>query len=142
MFAESRTIRGIHKQILRHVYSYIELLRNPQLLAESAIYKWNPKLQVESANCKWNPQTVSRIRFCLRIPLEFADSTYNLRIPLTFCGISLQLRNPERLATFACCRFRNKTNVPTKFTLQLFVRGIHKIFVSGTHLHIGACEHV
>ena len=71
--------------------------------------------------------------FCLRIPYIF------LRISFTFCGIDLQLRNPEQLAIFACCGIRNKTIVPTKLTLQLFVRGIHEIFVSGIYLLFGTC---
>ena len=29
--AESRTVCGIHKRIIKHANSYIELLRNPQL---------------------------------------------------------------------------------------------------------------
>ena len=72
--------------------------------------------------------------------LQFADSAYKfcgfhlrLRIPPTICGIHLQLRNPEQLAIFACCAIRNKLNVPTKFTLQLYVRGIHVNLVSGIH---------
>ena len=63
----------------------------------------------------------------------------HLRILLTFCGIHLQLRNPEQLAIFACCGIRNKINVPTKFTLQVYVRGIHVHLVSGIHLHFGTC---
>ena len=55
----------------------------------------------------------------LRIPLIFADSTYILRNPL------IQLRNPEQLAIFAGCGIRNKTKVPTKFTSQVYVCGIH-----------------
>ena len=97
-------------------------------------------------NCKRNPQITSEIRkllvesaFCLRIPLKFADSTYILRIPLTYCGINLQLPNPKKLAIFSCCGLRNKTNVPTNFTLQVFVCGIHDNFVSGIHLHFGIC---
>ena len=42
-----------------------------------------------------------------------------LPTPLTFCGIHLQLRNPEQLAVFACCGIRNKTSMPTKFTLRV-----------------------
>ena len=64
------------------------------------------------------------------IQLQFAESTY-------ICGIILQLRNPEQLALFACCRIRNKTNVPTKFTLPLYVCGIHWKFVRGIHLLFG-----
>ena len=45
----SKTVCGIHKQIRRHVYSYMELLRNPQL-------------QAESANCTRSPQIVNGIR--------------------------------------------------------------------------------
>ena len=32
---------------------------------------------------------------------------------------------------------RNKTNVPTKFILQVFVREIHEKCVRGIHLHFG-----
>ena len=45
-------------------------------------------------------------------------------------GIRLHLRNPltlcnsEQLPIFARCGIDDKTNVPTKFTLQLFVRGV------------------
>ena len=76
--------------------------------------------------------------------LIFADSAYkfcgfhlHLRIPLTFCGIHLQLRNSKQLAIFACCGFRGTTNVPTEFMLQVFVRGIHRSFVSGIHWFFG-----
>ena len=80
-------------------------------------------------NSERNPQIVNGIRsFWARIPLKFADSTYILRIPLTFCGIHSQLRNPEQLAIFACCGIRTKTNVATKFTLQVLVRGIPEKF--------------
>ena len=92
-----------------------------------------------------NPLTVCDIRLHLRIPLtNFADSTYicrfhlHLRIPLTFCGIHLQLRNPE-LAIMACYRIRDTMKEPTKFPLQVFVRGIHGCFLFGTHLNFGKC---
>ena len=83
-------------------------------------------------NCKWNPQIVSGISINLRNPLTFAESTY-------ICGIRLQLRNPELLAKFSCCEIRDKTNVPTKFTLQVFVRGIHRNVVGGIHVYYGTC---
>ena len=53
--------------------------------------------------------------------------------------LGIHLQNPKQLAIFACCGTRNKTNVPTKFTLQVYVRGIHGSFVSGIHLHFGTC---
>ena len=69
---------------------------------------------------------------------SYASSVLNkIRNPLTFCGIHLQLRNPEQLALFACCGKRKKTNVPTKFTSQVYVCGIHWKFVCGIHLHFG-----
>ena len=74
---------------------------------------------MESANCKWNPHFVF-------VFLIFADSNYSLRIP-------------EQLAISACCGIRNKTIVPTKFTLQLIVRGIHETFVNVIHLLFGTC---
>ena len=88
VFAESRTVCGIHQQIIRHVDSYIELLRNPQIV--SGILK----LYVES-----------------RFHLHFVDATYILRN-----------LHKEPQATFACCGIRNITSVPTKITLQVFVR--------------------
>ena len=69
--------------------------------------------------------------------LQFAESIYSCGIPITICGIHLQLRNPEQLAIFACCGIRNKKNVPTKFTLQVYVCGFHWNFVCGIHLYFG-----
>ena len=72
-----------------------------------------------------NPLTICGIRLHLRIPLtNFADSTYILRHPLTFA---------ESRTTSCICLSRNTT----KFTLQIFVRGIHWNFVIGIHLHFG-----
>ena len=65
-----------------------------------------------------------------------------MQIPLSFCGIHLQLRNLEELAIFASCGNRNKTNEPTKLTLQLFVCGIHETFESGIHLLFGTSSKV
>ena len=45
-----------------------------------------------------------------------------MKFPVTFCGINLYLGIPEQLAIFARCGILSKTNVPTKFTLQVFVR--------------------
>ena len=74
-----------------------------------------------------NPPTVCGIRLHLRIQLtNFRDSTY-------ICGTHLQMWNPEQQAIFACRGIRGTTNVPTKFTLQVFVSGIHGSFVSGIH---------
>ena len=91
-------------------------------------------------SCKRSPEIVSGIRkmqvesaFCLRIPhtffgfrTHFAESTYS-------CGIQKQL------AIFSCCGIRNERNVPTKFTLQVFVRGIQETFVRGILIHFGTC---
>ena len=86
-------------------------------------------------NCSYSSSVINKnaeSTYNLRNPLAFADSAYklcgfhlHLRIPLKFCGIHLQLRNPEQLAIFACCEICSKTNVPTKFTLQVYVCGIH-----------------
>ena len=65
--------------------------------------------------------------------------TVQIRSETYICGSHLELRNPEQLAIFACCGIRNKLNVPTKFTLQVYVLGIHVNFVSGIHLHFGTC---
>ena len=73
--------------------------------------------------------------FCLQISRKFIDSTHILRIPITFCGIHIQLWNPEQQAIFACYGIRSKTNMPTKHTLQVFVREIRETFVSGIYLH-------
>ena len=81
----------------------------------------------------------------IRIPALAFNSSYaslvlkKTRNPVTFCGIHLQLRNPKQLAIYACCGIRDTTNVPTKFTLHSYVRGIHGNFVSGIHLHFGTC---
>ena len=80
-------------------------------------------------NCKWNPQIVSGIRNVsgIRKLYKIAESTY-------FCGIRLHLRNPEPLLIYARCGIRNKIIVPKNITLQIFVCGLHAIFVSGIHL--------
>ena len=67
--------------------------------------------------------------FCLRILLTFADSTYFLRILSTICRI----QNNKLYLFF--CGIRNKTILPTRFTLKVYVRGIHLHF--GTCLKIG-----
>ena len=83
------------------------------------------------------------IHLHLRIPLtNFADSTYVWGFHLHFCGIHLQVRKSEQLAIFACCGIRGTTNVPTKFTLQVFVRRIQGSFLSGIRLHFGTCLQV
>ena len=99
--------------------------------------------------CTWIPLTMVK-PLLLNIASAYASSVIhkfykfcgfhlNLRIPLTFCGIHLQLRNPKQLAILAFCEIRNKLNVPTKFTLQVYVRGIHVNLVNGIHLHFGTC---
>ena len=79
---------------------------------------------------KWNPQILIGLRLSLLNPQTFAESA-------NICGI----RNnyiysiiSEYAAIFS--RSRNKTNVVTKFTLQVFC-GIHGKFVSGIHIHFG-----
>ena len=96
--------------------------------------------------CKFTNKQISEFLYSLRNSFTFADCVYKfcgfhlyLRIPLTFFGICLQLRNPEQLAIIACCGIRNKLNVPTKFTLQVYVRGIHVSLVSWIHSHFGTC---
>ena len=88
-----------------------------------------------SANCECIPQIGNGNRINLRNPHKFAESIY-------FCVIRLQLRKPELLANFSCCGIRDKTIVPTKFTLQVFVRRIHGNFVGGVHSHFGTCLNI
>ena len=102
--------------------------------------------------CSWIPLTMVK-SLLLNSASAYTNSVINkflnsflvcgirfyLRIPLTFCGIHLQLRNPEQLAIIACRGIRNKINELTKFTLQVYVRGIHVNFVSGIHSHFGTC---
>ena len=45
------------------------------------------------------------------------------------------MRILEQLSVFARCRIRNKTNKPTKSTLQVFVRVIRGNLSSVIHLH-------
>ena len=63
-------------------------------------------------------------------------------ISLTFCGIYQELRNLRQLAIFASCATRGTANVPTNFTLQVFVRGIDGSLVSGIHLLFGTSSKV
>ena len=84
-------------------------------------------------DCSYASSVLNKIRN----PLTVCGIHLHLRNPLTFYGIHVQLRNPEQLAIFACCGIRNKTNEPTKFTLEVYVCGIHWNFVSGIHLHFG-----
>ena len=72
-----------------------------------------------------------------RNPFTVCGIRLHLRIRLTFCGTHLQLRNPKQLAIFACCGICDTTNVPKKFALHSYVRGIHGSFV--IHLHFGTC---
>ena len=112
----------------------------------------SPLLEIKTPALAFNCSYASSVIDKIQNPLTFADSAYkycrfhlHLRIPLTFCGIHLQLQNSKQLATFACCGIRGTTNVPTKFTLQVIVRGIHGSFVSGLtfwnmiHWHFGTC---
>ena len=75
-------------------------------------------------NCSYATSVINKIQD----PLTVCGFHLNLLISLTFCGIRLQLRNLEQLAISACYGFRDTTNVPTNFTLKLFVRGIHGNF--------------
>ena len=53
---------------------------------------------------------------CLHLRHTFASASAYI------CGIRLHLRNPEHLAIFALCPVSDKTNAPTKFTLQVHNR--------------------
>ena len=94
--------------------SWIPLTMIKSLLLNSALQEKKIPAQflIVHMQVQMNPLTVCVIQF-------------HLRIPLTFCRIHLHLRNPEQLAIFACFGIRNKTNLPTKFTLQVYVCGIH-----------------
>ena len=102
--------------------------------------------------CSWIPLTNVK-SLLLNSASAYASSVINkflnfftvcgirlhLRIPLTFCGVHLQLRNLQKLAIFASCGIRNKLNVSTKLTLQVYVRVIHVNLLSGIQLHFGTC---
>ena len=113
--------------------SWIPLAMFKSLLLNSALLEiripalaFNCSYASSILNKIWNPLTVCGIRL-------------HLRIPFKFCGIHLQLRNPKQLAISACCGIRDTTNVPTKIALHSHVRGIHRSFFSGIHLHFGTC---
>ena len=91
---------------------------------------------MESANCQWNPQIVSGVRNCKWNPHFVCGFYLHLRIPLIFCGFFLQFAE-SRTTSYNCffCGIRNKTILPTRFTLKVYVRGIHLHF--GTCLKIG-----
>ena len=84
-----------------------------------------------------NASCIFKLFICKFSIEQNSESTYSLRNRLTFanlayiCGNHLQLWNPKQLAIFACCGIRDTTNMPTKFTLHSYVRGIH--------LHFGTC---
>ena len=61
------------------------------------------------------------------------------RSPEQLANPEQHLRNPEKLATFARCGFRDKTKVLTNLSLQKFAREIHRILKIGIHLHFGTC---
>ena len=92
------------------------------------------RIPVLPFDCSYASSVEKKIEstYSLRIPLTIADSTY-------FFRIHLQLRNPEQLGIFACCGMCDSTKLPTKFTLQVFVRGTHGSFINGNHLHFGTC---
>ena len=91
-----------------------------------------------------NLLTVCVIRLHLRNPpTNFADSTYICGLHLHIVKITYILRKPltvaESRATSYICLLRNpqQNNVSTKFTLQIYVCGIHWNFVCRIHLHFG-----
>ena len=84
-----------------------------------------------SFSCSYASSVLNKIRN----PLTVCGIGLHLRISLTFCGIRLQLRIPKQLAIFACCGIRDTTNMPTKFTLHSYVRGIYKSLVFGIQEH-------
>ena len=100
--------------------------------------------------CLWFPLTVvkslplnSAIAYASSVKIEFLNSftfcgfrLQILRVSLTFADSSYVLRNLCLLAMFACFGIRNKIIMPTKFTLQVYVRGIH---VNRIYLHFGTC---
>ena len=109
--------------------SWIPLTMVKSLLLNSALLE----IKIPAFNCSYTFSVLNKIRN----PLTVWGIHLHLRIPLTLCGFHLQLRNPDQQAIFACCRIRKKTNVPTKFLLQVYVCGIHWNFVCGIHLHFG-----
>ena len=93
------------------ISSWITLTRIKPLLLNSSLQK--RRVPALAFICSY----ASSVKRKTRNPLTFADS---------FCGI----QNNNLYST---------TNVPTKFTLQLFVRKIHENFVSGIQLHFVSC---
>ena len=87
-------------------------------------------------NCVWNPQNISGTTNSRPIPQFVSGIRINLRT-FYICGTRLHMRNPELLTIFARCGIRNKTNEPTKFSLKVFVCGIHGNVASEIHLHFG-----
>ena len=84
---------------------------------ESAIVDAIRKVWAKSAHCKQTPQIVSGIRINLQNPLKIAES--------------------GTLSNITCWGISNKTNMPTKFTLQVFVRRILGNFLGGIHSQFG-----
>ena len=123
---------------------------------ESGISLWNEQIKIYVLinlnccgirNCKWNPQTLSGIHKMKAESANCKRTHLQLRNALTICGICLNIADsahslriplivkPEQLPIFSRCRLRNKINVPTKFLLQLYVRGIYWNFASRIHLN-------
>ena len=109
-----------------------------KILKETSTYLFNKCFEI----CWWIPLTMVKslslnsTLLQIKTPslvfiCSYASSVINKILnPLTVCEIRLQLRNPEQQAIFVCWGIRNKTNVLTKFTLQVYVCGIHwKFFV-------------
>ena len=113
--------------------SWTPLTMVKSLLSNSALLEI--RIPALAFNCSYASSAINKILNTLTV----YGIRLHLRIQLTFCEIHLQLRNPKQLAIFACCRIRDTQNVPTKFTLHSYVRGIHGSFVSGFHLHFGTC---
>ena len=113
--------------------SWIPLIMVKSLLLNSILL--DIRIPALAFNCSYANSVLNKIHN----PLTVCGIRLHLRIPLTFCGIHLLLRDPKQLAVFGCCRIRDTTNRPTKFTLHLYVRGFRRSFVSGIHLHFETC---
>ena len=101
------------------------------LLLNSALLEM--RIPVLAFNCSYASSVLNKILESLTV----CGIRLHLWIRLTFCGTHLHLRIPKLLVFSACCGIRDTTNVPKKFTLDSYVRGIHGSFVSGIHLDFG-----
>ena len=112
---------GFHKQNFKKIC--LTLLQRQPILRNLQQSLWKLEQFME---------TFCKNIFLLQYSKQSFGNYLLLGNPLTFCGTwNIQL--------YARCGFRDKTKLPTKFTLQILVRRIHGNYVSGIHFHFGIC---